>query len=82
MGRHILCVAGEMVPSHDRAFGILKETTREVGGVTNEFDNSETSPCCDTIGDLEGESGGFDCVPPPPPPTPAVPVIFCLLVVV
>lgn len=33
MGQHILCIAGEMVPSHDRAFNILKETTREVSGV-------------------------------------------------
>eukprot|EP00903_Cladosiphon_okamuranus_P017316 g15955.t1 len=30
MGQHILCIAGEMIPSHDRAFNILKETTREV----------------------------------------------------
>ena len=35
MGRHILCIAGEMVPSHERAFSILKETTREVGGVNS-----------------------------------------------
>ncbi|CAM9147700.1 unnamed protein product [Ectocarpus sp. 12 AP-2014] len=30
MGQHILCLAGEMIPSHDRAFNILKDTTREV----------------------------------------------------
>lgn len=33
MGQHILCLAGEMVPAHDRSFNILKETTREVGFV-------------------------------------------------
>lgn len=33
MGQHILCIAGEMAPSHDRAYGILKETTREVSWV-------------------------------------------------
>ncbi|CAM9773404.1 unnamed protein product, partial [Hapterophycus canaliculatus] len=30
MGQHILSIAGELVPAHDRAFNILKETTREV----------------------------------------------------
>ncbi|CBN74371.1 expressed unknown protein [Ectocarpus siliculosus] len=30
MGQHILCLAGEMIPSHDRPFNILKDTTREV----------------------------------------------------
>ncbi|CAM9702799.1 unnamed protein product [Pylaiella littoralis] len=30
MGQHILCLAGEMIPSHDRAFIVLKETTAQV----------------------------------------------------
>ena len=32
MGQRILCLAGEMGPSHARGFDVLREITREVGG--------------------------------------------------